>query len=349
MKQPSFNPAALNTWPIPGRRISFEFDGTIERDRVSLEPPDIDTQSLRDNFKSFNNSHILLPAAGERIVSAHLLNRDANPENGLVGIVPSWLTCPSSHPGNQLFYSIVAATRPDTRFLILDSPGIGESSLLPPDVFMHTLTSGNYGRAGRYLVEAAMRAGLFPTEYAGNSSGARFVLGAASHPDTEITSVVMSDPAVASTPTLLNAYLVGENKYRSESRAASQSPYRTIPEELEANTVQEIGPRVWMELGALGTAEKIGEIISFGTRRSAFAEDAQAALDAHPDLSLSVISPECSKMNPDFRAITGVLGRLTLTDGQTTNHYLYPNTSHSSDDAYPEWLAAALHTARGAI
>lgn len=336
-------PEELNKWPIAITETNYAGDGASRLVWCELTQPDIKYSDFEQNLRRLmqrDNKPLTDPETKQH-VSVRVLNPDAK---GGLGVVVSPLT----RPQHLQLCALLAAARPNAPLAVVEPPGFGHTDPLQTAGHMHLGYTGRFARTGRILVEAllAQGEGYLPTEYFADSRYSRYAIGMACVEGTPpVSRLAINNPPTVPLRTLLKGYITDE-RTASKQRAASTDPYAEPPEWLSNEfTVPRGRLATLRQLGARGIGQAIDDLRALGTYSDVskpdthpLQRDLELALERHPNLKVSVISPD----GPNAARLAGIMSVLRFPEERFASRLSIPNTTSSFGRHHPSVLVSAL-------
>jgi hypothetical protein len=320
-------------------------------EEIVLEQQPVDHVRFVENYRQFPDTMQLLtdPATGNE-VAAYWANRDADRDN-VIALITTRQSSLATNGGNRREYALVAAMNPDIRLAVLDSPGTGPSTKLPPGVMDHTMATGRFDKAAAIVANALSHAHIYPKAFIGVGTGGRYAFGVAASAEAgQVRKIGGIDPEGQS-----DLGFIGQNlsmvrelfRHERAFRAVTQDPYASphdnfpdIPKEWEKKQPVRVAKKLTSNRSAAQIFLQVPWALRHGGR--AMAEDIEEALQNQQAAKLDYVSPEKSELLKHSDDPLRILGYLSADVASKVRIIRVPEATHYFTAAHPRLVGAIV-------
>jgi pimeloyl-ACP methyl ester carboxylesterase len=320
-------------------------------EEVILEQQPVDHERFVENYRLLPDSMQLLkdPLSGNE-VAAYWANRDADRDK-VIALITTRQSSLATNGGNRREYALVGAMNPGVRFVILDSPGTGPSTKLPPQVMDHTIATGRFDKAAAIVAGALDHAHIHPLAFIGVGTGGRYAIGASANVEPgQVRKIGGIDPEGQSDMGFLrqNLGMLKElMKHERAFREATKDPYAVphdsfpdVPKEWEAKQPVRVARNLTSSRSAAQIFIQVPRALRHGGQ--AMAADMEAALGQQDEATLDYVSPEKSELLKHPDDPVRVLGYLSAEAAAKVRIIRIPEATHYFTAAHPRLVGAIV-------
>jgi pimeloyl-ACP methyl ester carboxylesterase len=320
---------------------------------VFLEQQPVDHQRFLDNYRQFPDTlQLLKDKSTGNDVAVYWANRDA-PRDSVIALITTRQSSLATNGGNRREYALVAAMNPQVRLAVIDSPGTGPSTKLPPDVMDHTIATGKFDKAAGIVANALDKAQIHPRAFIGVGTGGRYALGISASADLEpgqVCKIGAIDPEGQSELSLISQNLgmlkelvKHERAYREVTKDPYASPHEIfpdIPEEWEKKQPLRVARKLTSNRSASQIFFQVPRALRHGGR--ALASDMEDALQHQETARLDYVSPEKSELLKHPYDPIRTLGYLSAETASRVRIIRVPEATHYFTAAHPRLVGAIV-------
>ncbi|MBX4191160.1 hypothetical protein KW794_03675 [Candidatus Saccharibacteria bacterium] len=325
--------------------------GQSMSEEIILRQEPVDHARFLENYQGFPDTLQLLsdPSSGND-VAAYWANRDADREN-VIALITTRQSSLATNGGNRREYALVGAMNPNVRLAVIDSPGTGPSTKLPPEVMDHTMATGRFDKAAAIVAGALNHAKIYPRAFIGVGTGGRYAFGIAANAEPgQVHKIGGIDPEgqsdlgfMAQNLSMLKELFRHERAFRAVNQDPYASPHKNFPD-IPKEWEEKQPIRVARNLTSSRSAAQIFLQVPWALRHGggAMAADMEDALQNQQVARLDYVSPEKSELLKHPGDPVRVLGHLSADAVARVRIIRVPEATHYFTAAHPRLVGAIV-------